>query len=107
MYDVVGVVCVQYLGDSFWVRWSKAYLLQLQERQKWLKLKKNVTIGDVVLIMDRNLRNSWALGRVQAVTTDTKGLERIVEVKTASNVLRRPIHKLCQLLEADANFANN
>ena len=60
MYDVVGVVCVQYLGDSFWVRWSKEYLLQLQERQKWLKLKKNVAIGDVVLIMDSNLRNSWA-----------------------------------------------
>jgi transposase InsO family protein len=92
---------VQYLADSFWERWSKEYLVLLQERQKWFNPKKNIAVGDIVLIVDSAPRSSWALGRVVEVEQDQHGLVRIAHVKTQTNVLRRPIHKLCMILEAD------
>jgi hypothetical protein len=93
---------IQYLANSFWVRWSGEYLTQLQERQKWVRPGTNVAVGDIVLVMDNTPRSSWALGKVVKVTTDKKGFVRMVEVRTTSSLLCRPIHKLCLLLEADA-----
>ena len=92
---------VQYLADKFWSRWSREYLLSLQERSKWHHPSRSVEVGDIVLIMDNAIRNSWNLGRVTKVNKDNKGLVRIVELKTATSNLTRPIHKLCMLLEAD------
>jgi len=94
---------IQHLANVFWIRWSKEYLVTLQERQKWINPKVNVAVNDVVLVKDNNIRNSWALGRVLQVSKDKKGLVRVVEVKTASSTLCRPIHKLCLILEADSS----
>ena len=92
---------IQYLSDIFWQRWSKEYLTSLQERQKWVEPKRNVKIGDVVLIVDNSPRNSWNLGRVLDVISDKKGLVRVVKIKTQTTILNRPIHKLCMILEND------
>ena len=89
---------VQYLADQFWKRWVKEYLPTLQLRQKWLETKRNLQTNDVVLVMDDSLpRNSWPLGRVVKTFPGKDGLVRSVEVKTATNVLVRPIDKLCLL----------
>lgn len=92
---------VQYLADQFWKRWSTEYLHTLQERQRWHKAKRNITVGDIVLIVDSNPRCSWALGRVTATHPDQKGHVRTVSVKTKANILQRPVHKLCLILESD------
>ncbi|XP_070578819.1 uncharacterized protein [Ptychodera flava] len=94
---------VQYLADIFWKRWMKEYLPLLQERQKWLEIRRNLNVGDVVLIVDNTApRNSWSMGRITEVMKDKKGLVRFAEVKTRATTLRRPVDKLCVLLEADA-----
>ena len=41
---------VQYLTDVFWRRWLSGYLPSLQERQKWLKPRRNFAVGDLVFI---------------------------------------------------------
>lgn len=43
---------VQYMADLFWYRCTKEYLLLLQDRQKWMHKKKNLNIGDIVLVVD-------------------------------------------------------
>ena len=91
---------VQYLSDVFWRRWSQQYLHLLQERQRWLKPQRNITVDDIVLVLDQP-RNAWVMAKVIDVITDKKGLVRIVHIKTPTGVLKRPIHKLCLLLEAD------
>ena len=59
---------VQYLSDLFWKRWVREYLPFLQEKQKWLFPKRNVQVGDIVLVVDPSApRGSWPLGKVQAV----------------------------------------
>ena len=92
---------VQYLADIFWKRWSKEYLPLLQSRQKWTTIRKNLAVGDIVLVSAENSpRNSWPLGRVVEVFADKKGLVRRTRVKVKGAVLERPIDKLCLLIEA-------
>ena len=77
-------------------------ILQLQERQKWIRPKLNIKVGDLVLVVDTSTsRNSWPLGRVVRTMPDKDGFVRRVEVRTSVNVYTRPISKLCLLLEAD------
>ena len=44
---------VEYLTDVSWRRWLSEYLPSLQERQKWLKPRRNFAVGDLVLIAER------------------------------------------------------
>ena len=93
---------VQYMADLFWHRWTKEYLLLLQERQKWMNVKKNLTVGDIVLVVDPTApRGSWPLGKVLETRPDGRGLVRSVKLQTKTSVLERPITKLCRILEAD------
>lgn len=90
------------MADLFWHRWTKEYLLLLQERQKWIDVKKNLNIGDIVLVVDpTSPRGSWPLGRVLETRPDGRGLVRSVKLQTKTSVLERPITKLCRILEAD------
>ena len=91
---------VQYMANLFWKRWIREYLPLLQERQKWFRPQRNFNVGDIVLIVDeRAPRGSWPLGRIVKVMSDRLGKVRRVLVKTQTNVLERPIHKLCLIVE--------
>ena len=93
---------IQYLANLFWKRWTREYLPILQERQKWLDVKRNLKVGDVVLIGNSSApRNSWPMGIVQETIPDREGLVRQVKVKTSTNTLIRPVDKLCLILEMD------
>ncbi|XP_060605456.1 uncharacterized protein LOC132757974 [Ruditapes philippinarum] len=93
---------VQYMADLFWRRWTREYLPLLQERQKWFDTKRNMSIGDIVLVVDSNApRNSWLLGKVTDTIPDKLGYVRQVKLKTSfNNSLVRPVDKLCLLLES-------
>lgn len=43
---------VQYIADLLWKRWVREYLPLMQERSKWNNPRRNVTPGDLVIIMD-------------------------------------------------------
>ncbi|XP_064627989.1 uncharacterized protein LOC135487823 [Lineus longissimus] len=93
---------VQYLSDLFWKRWVGEYIPLLQERQKWLEVRRNMDYGDIVLLADdRAPRNSWSLGRIIGVVPDRHGVVRQVRVKTQHNELVRPVDKLVMVLEQD------
>lgn len=93
---------VQYIADLFWQRWAKEYLPLMQQRQKWVNTRRNLQPNDIVVIVDETApRNSWPLGRVVKTLPGPKGLVRSVLVQTKTNILQRPISKLCLLLEAN------
>jgi hypothetical protein len=96
---------VQHLANEFWSRWKKEYIQSLQERQKWNHKIDNMQIGDIVLVKDENLpRNQWPLGRIVKVFPDENdNLIRNVQlyIPTSKSELKRPIHKLCLLVEAE------
>jgi hypothetical protein len=89
---------IQYLSDLFWARWVKEYLPQLQTRSKWNQEQRNLSVGDIVLIVDITLpRNKWSLGRVIEVFKGRDGRVRSVKLKTKRAELVRPVAKLCLL----------
>lgn len=89
---------IQYIADTFWIRWRKEYLCTLQGRQKWNSERRNLRKGDLVFVMDETIpRSNWKLGLVISTTVDKNGLVRSAEVKTENSVYSRPISKLCLL----------
>ncbi|XP_057680914.1 uncharacterized protein LOC130908955 isoform X1 [Corythoichthys intestinalis] len=94
---------VQYLANVFWTRWRKEYLLNLQQRRKWSKNRRNMKIDDIVLLQEDCVpRNQWKLAKVVEVTPGADGRVRKVKllIGDSKTVLERPIHKTVLLLEA-------
>ena len=53
----------QYLANLFWHRWTREYLPNLLERKKWNTLRRNLEVGDLVLLADGSFpRGKWPLG---------------------------------------------
>ena len=87
-----------YLADVFWKRWIHEYIPALQLKQKWLRPRPSLAVGDLVLVVDEaSPRGFWPKGIVQEVFPDKHGFVRQVLVRTASSVLRRDVRKLCLL----------
>ena len=60
--------CVQYLVNEFWCKWKREFLQSLQSRQKWISVKRNLQVDDVVIVKDDSLpRNRWKLQPVAKV----------------------------------------
>ena len=89
------------MADVFWKRWLTEYLPTLQQRQRWLRTKRNLKVGDLVLLKhDNTVRLRWPLGLIVNTYQGSDGLVRSVQVKTQSGVKDRPVDKIC-LLEGD------
>lgn len=72
---------VQHLSSEFWARWKKEFLHSLQERSKWTRPRRNMQVGDVVIVKDDNkARNRWSLARVETYPKKADGLVRSVKV---------------------------
>lgn len=105
---------VQYLAEQFWSRWRKEYLSNISVRQRWHTPRRNLLVGDIVIVKDSDLpRHKWSLGRVVETTIDSDGLVRRVRVHLGDknleknlqglskpSVIERPVQKLVLLLEA-------
>ena len=60
---------VQRIIDAFWKKWTRDFFPSLIVRQKWHTARRNVLVGDVVLIQDANqVRGNWKLGIVSRTT---------------------------------------
>ncbi|XP_075158065.1 uncharacterized protein LOC142231338 [Haematobia irritans] len=89
---------VCYMQQIFWKKWSSSYLALLQERSKWKSQRKNVAIGDMVLVKDDNLPPlKWLLGRVVDVVRGNDEIVRVAIIKTINGIIRRSVAKLAVL----------
>ena len=88
-------------ADQFWSRWVKEYLPLLQHREKWLVPKRNLRVGDLVLIAGESMtRGQWPKCLIEETFAGKDGLVRSARVRTATSpALIRDVRKL-HLLEA-------
>lgn len=77
-----------FLKQSFWKRWQREYVLQLQQRYKWSVESRNIEIGTLVLVGDDNLLpQKWLLGRVTELHPGPYKKVRVLSIKTKARVI--------------------
>lgn len=90
-------------------------MLNLQQRSKWNKDRRNTKVNDIVLLQDDGTpRNQWKLAKVVEVFQGADGRVRKLKLLLSDTTLdskgtrttkpvclERPIHKTVLLLEAE------
>jgi len=90
------------LKRNFWQRWSKEYLNELQQRNKWKGPIKEIIPNTMVIIKEDNTPVlQWPLGRIIKVYKGDDGAVRVCDVQTQKGVFKRPIHRLAPLFPED------
>ena len=99
---------LQSIVQEFWTKWNIVVFHSLVPQYKWHKSQRDVQIGDVVLIKEKDAKvGEYRLGQVIESKPSKDGHVRSVVVRTVyrnsdNNVkisnLNRPIHKLCVIV---------
>ena len=97
--------------NSFWKKLQHYYFPALLIRQKWHVTKRNMKVGDIVLVQDSNvIRGKWKLGQVVNAEPGHDGMVRDVQIcyriqkqnkeyEIGGEVLiKRSVHRLIVLL---------
>ena len=102
---------VQTIANVFWKRMARNYFPSLIIQQKWHTQRRNVSIGDIVMIQDANaIRGNWKLGRVSKVEVSDDGIVRNCHVqykqtnssnKKGFTTIRRPVQKLVLIVPVE------
>ena len=73
---------IQCILNSFWKKMVRDYFPSLIVQGKWHVQKRNVAVGDIVILQDSNaLRGEWKLGIVSKVMPSPDGLVRKCQIK--------------------------
>ncbi|XP_059802718.1 uncharacterized protein LOC132379125 [Hypanus sabinus] len=97
---------VQALANWFRSRWRQEYLPLLQHRQKWTEPCRNLQVGDLVLLRDKQIaRNCWPMAKITATFPSRDGHVRKVELKITDQgdvkIYQRPVTEVILLLPKD------
>nr|CAI5820348.1 unnamed protein product [Callosobruchus analis] len=96
---------LQQIQQHFWTRWSKDYLNELQQRNRWNKSDGRLSIGQLVLIKEDHLPpKKWRLGRVLQLTPGNDNISRVATILTADGELTRAVRKICALPIESGDF---
>ncbi|UYV61696.1 hypothetical protein LAZ67_1005939, partial [Cordylochernes scorpioides] len=97
---------IQNLKNSFWSRWSKEYLSNLQGRGKWRIKQDNIQIGQLVYLKEAQISPlRWPLARIQEIFPgEDKNVREIkdLESRNKSIVESKNIHRL-KLFQQEVN----
>jgi hypothetical protein len=89
---------VHHLQEKFWKIFLSEYLIELGKARRWQKVKKNVTVGDLVLEIDPNTDSgNWSLTVIKEVLPSNDGLVRKVIITTNRKDYTLPITRLAPL----------
>ena len=111
---------VQQVINTFWRKWHRDYFPTLIVRQKWHTNKRNLQVGDIVLVQDNSaFRGNWKLGQVAEVKPGKDSIIRDVAIRyknvgpgtkytgTQDMLIRRSVHRLVVLLPVEEQSQNN
>jgi hypothetical protein len=103
-----------------WRKWHRDYFPTLIVRQKWHTNKRNLQVGDIVLVQDNSaFRGNWKLGQVAEVKPGKDSIIRDVAIRyknvgpgtkytgTQDMLIRRSVHRLVVLLPVEEQYQNN
>ena len=89
----------QNIVRHFWNKWSNEYITTLNKYTKWPYKTRNVSVGDIVVLRDETLfPTNWPLAKVIEAHPGNDNLVRVVTVKTAKGIYKRPVTKVVVVL---------
>ncbi|XP_062710405.1 uncharacterized protein LOC134288715 [Aedes albopictus] len=88
---------VRVMLDRFWKRWIREYIPVIAKQSKWFGEVKPLKVGDLVVSVNENVRNSWDRGVVIIVYPGKDGRIIRADVRTAAGVFLRPVTQLAVL----------
>lgn len=90
---------LQAIVQTFWQRWKKEYLSNLQQRSKWRKSGDGqIEVGDMVILKEEGVPpQDWPLGRIVEIHPAADGSVRVVSMKTSSGTFKRDVRYICVL----------
>ncbi|XP_071575751.1 uncharacterized protein [Temnothorax nylanderi] len=90
---------IRQMTERFWKLWQTDYVNTLQQRAKWRRTgKERIQVGQLVLLRNPLLPPcKWELGRIIQCHAGSDDVVRVVTVKTATSVYKRPVVKICLL----------
>ncbi|XP_075990292.1 uncharacterized protein LOC142985935 [Anticarsia gemmatalis] len=88
---------IEQLRQHFWVRWSKEFISELQQRTKWRTCKDGLKLDALVVIKEDLPPLKWRLGRIVKIYPGSDGIARVADVRTSIGVVRRSFSKICPL----------
>ena len=76
---------------------------RLSPRHKWSEAKENLSSGDIVLVVDDDVkRGEWKMAEVTKIFPGQDNLVRVVELRYAKGKeFKRPVTKLVLLMKKD------
>ena len=88
--------------SQFWKRWTTEYLHTLQSRTKWQHQKPNLQVDDIVIVKpDSHFHCHWPTAKIISTHPGADGIVRVVTLKTASGIYKRPVTKISLLFRPD------
>lgn len=86
------------IQQDFCRRWRAEYLKELHKRNKWKNPQEDLQLNDLVVLRNEAIcPNDWRLGRVIKLYPGGDDRVRVVDLKTQSGIITRPVHKLVLL----------
>ena len=73
---------INQIVDSFWRKWQRDFFPTLLVRQKWHVNTRNVKVGDIVLVQDKNaLKGVWKLAQIIKTSYGSDNMVRNVTLR--------------------------
>lgn len=89
---------IQRIQQTFWARWGREYIAELQKRVKWKHTRNELQIGRFVIVREDGVPPMcWRMGRVVRLHAGADGICRVATVKTSTGEIKRAFSKLCPL----------
>ena len=104
---------VQEVADRFWKEWYKLVFPSVVIHPKWHVERRNLKIGDIVMVADQNaLRGDYRLAVVSDVFPDEKGRVRQVQVSYRSprsdiGRVKRDVRRLVLILPVEEQLPHD
>ena len=90
--------------NAIWQSWSKDYLSLLHERSKWRTSKRNLAVGDLVIIVDETVhRHDWKMARIIATEGSGPHVRRVTLKRSDGKIVLKDRTKVVRLELENSN----